>query len=101
VGSGLLVVLFFRFAFPRLGLLVQGPYLNASLQDSRADSDLVIGVHVGDKGTVVTALRPSGKIAVGGEHYDCVADGEFIDKNTPVVISQINGTRITVTREQQ
>ncbi len=100
-GAVILIYLFFKYFFERLGKLIPGPYLAASLEGVRADSDLVSLPHVGDRGETVTSLRPSGKVSVEGEIYDVVAEGEFIDSGTHIVVSQVQGTRIVVSREVQ
>jgi len=108
LGSMILIVLFFRYIFPRIGLVIKGPYLNASLQGVRIDSppDLdttvtstVPTIKVGDKGEVITALRPSGKVSINGEYFDVVTEGEFMEKGTPIMVTQASGNRIVVTRE--
>lgn len=98
-GAVVLIYIFFRYFFERLGTLIPGPYLAASLEGVRADSETAKMPHVGDKGVTVTSLRPSGKISVEGEIYDVVAEGEFLDNGTPIIISQIQGNRIVVNRE--
>lgn len=100
-GSLVLIILFFRFIFPRLGTVVSGPYLQATLSDAKVDSEMSNLPHVGDTGTTLSTLRPSGKALVNGESIDVVADGEFIDKGIDVVINEISGNRIVVIRRGQ
>jgi len=97
-GSFILIVLFFRYIFPRLGLVINGPYLNATLEDAKVNSDMTNIPHVGDSGVTISTLRPSGKALFNGETIDVIADGEFIDQNTEILISEISGNRIVVTR---
>ncbi|MFP4162885.1 MAG: NfeD family protein [Chitinispirillaceae bacterium] len=99
LGAIILIFIFFRYFFERLGRVVSGPYLATSLEGIRADSETLNMPHVGDKGVTITSLRPSGKVSVDGEIYDVVAEGEFLDKDAPVVVSQIQGNRIVVNRE--
>jgi len=93
-------MLFLKYVFPRLGRVIEGPYLHATLEKSKADSEEAKRVTVGDQGTVVTALRPSGKADIGGEIIDVIAEGEFIDQGTPVMITDIRGNRVIVTRSE-
>jgi membrane-bound serine protease (ClpP class) len=51
---------------------------------------------VGMTGTVLTALRPSGTIEIGGERLDAVADGAFIDRDQIVQVLSVHGNRIVV-----
>ncbi len=100
VGAVGLVVLFFRFAFPLLGKVVSGPYLASSLSDAHAAAQSAGSLRCGEWGVVETALRPSGKALFGDTVYDVVADGVFVDKGEKVVVSEVSGGRIVVTREQ-
>lgn len=54
----------------------------------------------GDRGEAITALRPSGKALIRGEIRDVIAEGEFVDKGSTIVIREISGNRIMVYREQ-
>ncbi|MDR2728489.1 MAG: ATP-dependent Clp protease proteolytic subunit [Chitinispirillales bacterium] len=96
LGSVLLIFIFFKYFFVRLSTVVKGPYLSATLEGTAADNAVGSVPHVGDRGKAVTPLRPSGKICVGNEECDVVTDGQFIDKGTEVIVSQIQGNRIVV-----
>ena len=37
------------------------------------------GIEVGDRGQADSPLRPAGRIKIGSEYVDVVADGSFID----------------------
>ncbi|MBW8050066.1 MAG: nodulation protein NfeD [Cytophagales bacterium] len=50
----------------------------------------------GSKGTTYTVLRPSGKVMIEGSLFDANSRGEFIDKNTEVVVIGESGTSLTV-----
>lgn len=52
--------------------------------------------YLGKKGKALSPLRPSGIGLFDGERLDVVSEGEFIDKDTPIVISQIDGYRLIV-----
>lgn len=54
---------------------------------------------VGLQALTVTTLRPSGTILVGNDKIDVVSDGEFIDKNEPVIIVSAIGNRVVVRKE--
>ncbi len=98
-GSLLLLVLFFRYLFPRLSTIVAGPYLAASLQGARSTDDDQSAVHVGDKGIVTKTLRPSGNAKFSGRFLDVITDGEYIPAGTNIVIVQITGSRIVVQQD--
>jgi len=96
LGSVLLVIVFFKYFFVRLGTVVKGPYLSATLQGTAADSAVCFVPNVGGRGKAITPLRPSGKIWIDGEECDVVTDGQFIENGAEVVVSQIQGNRIVV-----
>jgi membrane-bound serine protease (ClpP class) len=89
-------ILFLKYVFPRLGTVIDGPYLFATLENSRAHSEEAKGLKVGDKGIVTTSLRPSGKAEIDGEIHDVIAEGEFMDKGSKVEVLKIMGNRVIV-----
>lgn len=93
-------MLFLKYVFPRLGKVVEGPYLSATLEKSKSLSDEVKGLKVGDAGIVLTSLRPSGKAEIGGEIYDVIAEGEFMERGSKVEILEIKGNRVIVKRSE-
>ncbi len=98
LGSMVLIVLFFRYLLPRIGKVVEGPYLQATLMDARVDSDTDSKALIGLAGVVCSPLHPAGKAIFNGEVLDVVAEGEFIEKDSEVIIREINGNRIVVVR---
>lgn len=53
---------------------------------------------VGEEGTALTDLRPSGTIIINGERYDVVTNGEFIVKKTPVKVVKVEGSKVLVAK---
>jgi len=100
VGAIIIIVLFFRYLFPKLGMVINGPYLHASLSDVHADETTEILLHAGDKGVAVTALRPSGKIDINGMLFDVVSESMFIEKGENVIVESVSGNRIVVVKEE-
>ncbi len=78
----------------------RGPYLKTSLKKSHADSKQTQKANIGDEGIAISYLRPSGKMDINNEIYDVIAEGEFIEKDTPIVITQIKGNQIIVTKKE-
>jgi len=93
-------LVFLSYFFPRLGKLVEGPYLDATLADSHADSHEARKVTIGELGTAATFLRPAGKARFGDRDYDVVTEGDFIEKGAKVKIMAIQGNRVIVTEER-
>jgi len=96
--GGLLVV---RFILPRLSTQTAGPFLVSDLKDAHADSEETSRAKTGDTGVAMTYLRPSGKAEIRGEIFDVMADNEYIEKGTPVVITQIRGNWIVVEEKKR
>lgn len=56
---------------------------------------------VGKQGSAATVLRPSGIALIGGERVDVVTRGEFIDKDAPLRVVEIEGGRIVVAMDME
>jgi len=95
----ILSMLSIRYLLPQLATVVSGPYLGATLEDAHADSKEAQGVQVGDNGVALSFLRPSGKAEINGARSDVVSEAEFIEKGTPIIVSEIDGNRIIVSRK--
>ncbi|HZX21388.1 MAG TPA: nodulation protein NfeD [Clostridia bacterium] len=52
--------------------------------------------YIGQTGTVITPLRPSGTISIDGQLLDVVSEGRFIGKEEIVKVNRIEGIRIVV-----
>lgn len=51
---------------------------------------------VGQTGIAATSLRPAGTGLFDGNRLDVVTEGSFIEKDTPIQITQTHGSRIIV-----
>lgn len=51
---------------------------------------------LGRPGTAVTRLAPSGKAQIGEELVDVITGGEFVDRDSPVVVVEVRGNRVVV-----
>ena len=91
------IVLYFRF-FPRSPVgrwLIsqdrQGPDKGYSSFTPEKYVDLI-----GKEGTSLTILRPAGMVRIDGQKYSAVTGGEFIDKDKPVKVVKVEGSRVVV-----
>ena len=50
------------------------------------------------KGIALSNLRPSGTAMIEDKNFDVVTDGEYIEENSEIIVTKIEGTRIIVTR---
>ena len=53
-------------------------------------------VAVGDRGVVISPLRPCGDAEFDGAIVDVIAHAEFLENGTPVEITEIHGNRVVV-----
>ena len=55
-----------------------------------------LSVLIGKSGTVISALRPTGKVEIGGQRYDAVANGEFLSPGADVVVTSLRSNQLVV-----
>jgi len=51
---------------------------------------------VGEKGVALNNLRPVGKAEINGRRLDVVTEGGYIEKDTTVIVTEVDGSRIVV-----
>ncbi len=52
--------------------------------------------YINMKGIAVTDLRPAGMAQINSQRVDVVTDGEYIEADTPVIVTGVAGNRIVV-----
>jgi membrane-bound ClpP family serine protease len=52
--------------------------------------------YVGTHGSAVTDLRPAGIVLINGKRVDAVTRGEYLEKETAVVVTSVTGNQIIV-----
>ena len=52
--------------------------------------------YINMRGTAVTDLRPAGMAQINSQRVDVVTDGEYIEADTPVIVTGVAGNRIVV-----
>lgn len=100
-GAGVLAFVLSRY-LPKI------PYANRLMlvpPEDRAEADDVHlpGVEqavslLGQVGTAVSMLRPSGTAKFGDRFIDVVSEGDFLPPGTPIQVVEVEGTRIVVKR---
>ena len=95
-GSFIIVLFFMRFmnSIPIMKgmVLSEGDMVN-SVSDS-------VNSLLGREGKTLTDLKPSGSAMIDGERVDVVSDGEFIPKESNVVVSKHEGLRVLVEKSE-
>ncbi len=51
---------------------------------------------IGARGEVMATLRPAGKVYIGDEVFDAISQGHFLEKGTPIVVTDVQGSKIVV-----
>jgi membrane-bound serine protease (ClpP class) len=54
---------------------------------------------LGQSGTALSPLRPSGIADIDGERVDVVSDGDFIETGSAIRVTRVDGNRIVVRRQ--
>ena len=95
VAFGILAFLVPKYTpFKRLTLsLSQDTTLGYTSQDQSYEQQ-----YIGKNGIAITTLRPSGKADIDGEVIQVETSGEYIEKDTPVTVTRVDGNRIIVRR---
>lgn len=92
----LMVLLFMRSM--KKGVLFRSPIV---LKD-RLEADALTPASgsleglIGKAGTAVTPLRPIGTVEIDGKRYSALSQAVFIEKDAPVTVIAVDGTKITV-----
>lgn len=53
---------------------------------------------VGKQGKTISPFRPTGTINVDGEQYSATSGGNWIEANTDIIVTSVDGTRILIKR---
>ncbi|MCK5350727.1 MAG: serine protease [Desulfobacula sp.] len=67
-----------------------------SKQNGVVSQKEVYEAYINMKGRSVTDLRPSGMAEINSQRVDVVTDGEYIDADTPIIVTNVSGNRIIV-----
>ncbi len=69
--------------------------LNQSMSVAKGNKNKAVGEDfVGKTGIVVKVLRPSGEVKIEDEVYDAISNGDFIDRNSKVIVEEIKGSQL-------
>ena len=101
IGAFLAALVFLRYVLPRFSIGRQGPFLSTDLKEAHADSSETPKIQAGDRGVALSYLRPSGKALIHDDLFDVVTEWEFMEKDTPLVVTAVKGNRIIVNRASE
>ncbi len=92
------VMLIVMMVLANKGKLDRSPIV-LSQRSSREDGYLStqdLDFYIGREGRTLTVLRPAGTVELNGVRLDVVTEGEFIDRDVPIVVEKVEGRRIVV-----
>lgn len=69
---------------------------NVLKRGSALSSDDQANSLLGKKGVVESQLKPVGKALIEGKLIEVSSEGDVLDKDTPIVVVQVNGMKVTV-----
>ena len=75
--------------------LVLADSLDPSARDPQV---LALDALIGSAGVTATPLTPSGTVRIREEEFDALSDGEYLDPETPVRVTEVRNHRLIVTR---
>jgi len=99
VFAGLDVVLVPVLVIGGMKILARSPLAlkrELSKQDGVVSQKEMYEAYINVKGRSITDLRPAGMAEINGQRVDVVADGEYIEAQTPIVVTGVTGNRIVV-----
>lgn len=71
-----------------------------SSKDGAVSQEDTMQFLVGKEGVVVTDCRPAGRALIENKRYDIVSEGNYIEKDTPIVVVAVNGNRVVVKKSK-
>lgn len=75
-------------------LVLAGP--EGSLTAPTTEDAPILDVRVGQAGEVTQTCRPVGKVRIGGQLVDAIADGAFIEAGSEIVVLRNEGNRVVI-----
>lgn len=56
---------------------------------------------LGKEGVALTPLRPAGTGQIDGRRVNVAADGEYIEKDSPITVVEVEGNRVVVRKSDE
>lgn len=71
-----------------------------SREDGVTSQSSELDKYIGMEGTAITDLRPAGTAIINEKRVDVVSRGEYLDKDSEIVVSTITGNQIIVRKKE-
>jgi membrane-bound serine protease (ClpP class) len=95
-GVALLLLARYMGSLPFLKKLIRTEDMSSATLATPAQAAGGESQMIGRTGITITTLRPAGKAQIDGEPVEVVAEGAFIQKGTPVVVTAARARRLVV-----
>lgn len=97
------IILIPALVFIGIKILANSPVTlkkSLSQHDGVTSQDTDLQSLIGKTGTVINDLRPAGKAVIGNKRFDVVSEGDYINIDSTVIVSSVDGNRIVVKRAE-
>ncbi|MFA6916643.1 MAG: NfeD family protein [Parachlamydiales bacterium] len=91
-----LIYLLFKFALWRIRSTKKDNSFYLGTDQEGYKADVFNTAVVGKRGTATTDLRPAGRILVDGTTYQAISQGDFIPKDTQIIVTGGEGPTLIV-----
>ena len=101
--SFVIMIILGRFFTPKLAVYSRLVLKGNEQSGYIASDDPALLPQPGAEGVAASTLRPAGKIIIEGHLYDAISSGGFIEKDSSIFVSRLDGSMIVVRQihEQQ
>lgn len=93
-------IIIFKFIFGKRKGISRLTLEDRIESDATDLADIDPSEFVGKEGVALSTLHPSGVAMIDGKRLDVLSDGEFIQKGDEVVVCDVHGLRISVSKKR-
>lgn len=87
-----------RFGFLSKTALVD---TTTALPTDYADNDKNYGYLLNKTGTTITVCKPVGKIDIEGKTYQAISNGDYLEKDSKIVVTEVDGSTIVIKKLEE
>ena len=92
------LVLLIAIRSARFGAISKSPLIQSetALPEDYSSNEKNYSYLIGKLGVTETVCKPIGKVRIEGQTYSVITNGEYIDKDKEIYVSEVDGTSIIV-----
>jgi membrane-bound serine protease (ClpP class) len=97
------IVLLIAVRSARFGLLSKSPLVqkDTALPQDFSENEKNYQFLVGKVGKTETTCKPIGKAVIDGISYSVITNGEYLPKDTNIVVAEVDGTSIIIKQKEE